>query len=422
MKGFFNIDLLKYSSHAKTNDYVDNIFTRGFVPLITKPTRIFPSSATLIDHIYSNNIQSYSQSGIIVTDVADHFGIFHTVRNKTKHLQNLQRKSRIFSDTNLALFKQYLDQSDFSSILTIDNPNNAYETFIDLYKQAYEKSFPLKIIKPNKKYIKKEPWITTGLLTSMRHKNKLFKKKFEHPTYMHISKYKQYNNLKRIMKIKYYSNFLEYNKHNMKKTWEFLQKAIGKQHNKSNFPQTFKIENDQITDQVKIAESFNKYFSSIGIKTSENVPKANKHYSEYLTNPITNSMFLEPVEPSHIFEIVNKLKPKTSCGHDQISSKMIKDTIKNIAIPLSHIINRSLSTGIVPNQLKIAKVIPVYKTSNKDDIKNYRPISLLPAFSKIFEKVMFTKIMSFLNSQKILYKINMDLDQNIQQFIHLFIY
>ena len=74
----------------------------------------------------------------------------------------MQKKSRIFSDTNLALFKQYLDQSDFSSILTIDNPNNAYETFIDLYKQAYEKAFPLKIIKPNKKYIKKEPWITTS--------------------------------------------------------------------------------------------------------------------------------------------------------------------------------------------------------------------------------------------------------------------
>ena len=156
----------------------------------------------------------------------------------------------------------------------------------------------------------------------------------------------------------------------MKKTWEILQKAIGKQHNKSNFPQTFKIENEQITDQVKIAESFNKYLH----KTSENVPKSNKHYSEYLTNPITNIMFLEPVEPSNIFEIVNKLKPKTSCGHDQISSKMIKDTIQNIAIPLSHIINRSLSTGIVPNQLKIAKVIPVYKTSNQDDIQNTKPL------------------------------------------------
>ena len=138
--GDFNIDLLKYSSHAKTNDYVDNVFTRGFVPLMTKPTK----NATLIDHIYSNNIQSDASSGIIVTDVADYFGIFHTVRNETKHLQNLQKKSRIISDTNLALFKQYLDQSDFSSILTIDNPNNAYATFIDLYKQEYEKSISTK--------------------------------------------------------------------------------------------------------------------------------------------------------------------------------------------------------------------------------------------------------------------------------------
>ena len=166
----FNIDLLKYSSHAKTNEYVDNIFTRGFVPLITKPTRMFPSSATLIDHIYSNNIQSNSSSGIIVTDVADHFGIFHTVRNLKKHLQNLQRKARIFSDTNLALFKPYLDRSDFSFFLTLDNPKHAYETFIDLYKQSYDKAFPLKVIKPNKKYIKKN-LDHPGLLTSMRHKN-----------------------------------------------------------------------------------------------------------------------------------------------------------------------------------------------------------------------------------------------------------
>ena len=73
-------------------------------------------------------------------------------------------------------------------------------------------------------------------------------------------------------------------------------------------------------------------------------------------------MFLEPVEPSHIFEIVNKLKQKTSCGHDQISSKMIKDMIQNIVIPLSHIILKY--RYIVPKQLKIAKVIPAYKTSN----------------------------------------------------------
>ena len=76
MIGDFNIDLLKYNIHDKTNEYVDNIFTRGFVPQITKPTRISSTSATLIDHMYSNDMQLVHTSGIIITDVADHFGTY----------------------------------------------------------------------------------------------------------------------------------------------------------------------------------------------------------------------------------------------------------------------------------------------------------------------------------------------------------
>jgi hypothetical protein len=123
-----------------------------------------------------------------------------------------------------------------------------------------------------------------------------------------------------------------------------------------------------------------------------------------LINPVANSIFLEPVDSSKILEIVRNLKPKTSFGHDEISTKIIKESILNILMPLTHIINISLNQGIVPKQLKTAKVIPIYKASERDKMNNYRPISLLPAFSKILEKVMFNKIMSFLDSQQILYK------------------
>ena len=115
-------------------------------------------------------------------------------------------------------------------------------------------------------------------------------------------------------------------------------------------------------------------------------------------------MYIEPVEPYQVIEVVKKLKPKNSSGHDEISTKLVKNTISNIILPLTHIINISLQNGIVPDQLKIAKVIPVYKSSDADQIKNYQPISLLPAFSKIFEKIMYNKIMSFLDSKNILYK------------------
>ena len=206
------------------------------------------------------------------------------------------------------------------------------------------------------------------------------------------------------MKKKYFHYSLEVNKHNIKNTWDILRKAIGKRNNKSNFPQTFSLENESVSDQSKIAEAFNNYFSKIGKLTSQNVPNSPKHYTDYLTNPVLNSIFIEPIEPSKLIDIVNKMKPKTSSGHDEISTKMIKQTINHIILPLTHIVNKSLTTGIVPQQLKIAKVIPVYKSSNHDQLKNYRPISLLPAFSKIFEKVMFNKIMSYLNSKKLFYE------------------
>ena len=409
LMGDYNIDLLSYNSHAKTGGFVDNIFSRGFIPQITKPTRVTPSSATLIDHIYTNTISPNSASGIIITDVADHFGVFYAEPNKSRITTNIQKDKRIYSDTNLMKFKQYLDQTDFTPVLNTNCPDDAYNTFMSLYKKAFNTALPLKPVKPNKRYIKKEPWMTTGLLKSMRTKSNLFQKKLKIPSENNIRKYKiyvnMYNKLKREMKTTYFKNMLEANKHDMKNIWKTLKQAIGKSNDKRHFPQTFLVENEKVTDKTKIAQAFNDYFSSIGKTTSQNVPTAeNKKFSDYLTNPIMESMFLEPIEESHILEVVKKLRPKTSFGHDEISSKIIKETINNIIQPITHIVNRSFVMGIVPNQLKIAKVIPVYKASNQDELKNYRPISLLPAFSKIFEKIMFQKMMSYLNSKDILYK------------------
>jgi len=80
--GGFNIDILKYDIHRNLNYYIDNVFSRGFVPLIHKPTRSIPSTATLIDHIYTNDIMDTNRcsSGIIITDIADHLGTFHLVK------------------------------------------------------------------------------------------------------------------------------------------------------------------------------------------------------------------------------------------------------------------------------------------------------------------------------------------------------
>jgi len=83
-------------------------------------------------------------------------------------------------------------------------------------------------------------------------------------------------------------------------------------------------------------------------------------------------------------------------GFDEITIKVVKVIANIIANPLSHLINNSLETGIFPNALKISKVIPIFKTGDQNILSNYRPISLLPVFSKVFEKVIFQRLKTYL--------------------------
>ena len=129
----------------------------------------------------------------------------------------------------------------------------------------------------------------------------------------------------------------------------------------------------------------------------------NIHSRHTCLREINKVFFLGPVAPSDVSDSAKKLKSKLSSGHDNISTKLMKDTLDYIIEPITHIINQSLCTGIVPTDMKIAKVVPIYKSSDSTILKNYRPVSLLPAFSKLPEKIVFKQLMSFLTGQNILY-------------------
>ena len=101
--------------------------------------------------------------------------------------------------------------------------------------------------------------------------------------------------------------------------------------------------------------------------------------------------------------LINNLKPKQSAGHDSISSKLLKDIGHIIAPTISVIINQSLYTGIFPKQLRIAKVIPLFKKGEETSIENYRPISLLSSISKVFERVVFNQLYQYLDVDNLLF-------------------
>jgi len=167
------------------------------------------------------------------------------------------------------------------------------------------------------------------------------------------------------MEINYFPTMIEQNKNNIKQTWSVLKRAIGNNNDTSSITQSFNINNVNITDKTEIAEAFNNYFSKIGEATSQSVPKSKRfYYNDFLKNPLTNSLFLEAIGTRRVIEVANKLKPKLSTGHDDISTKLLKETIHNIKLPITHIINRLFGTGTCPNKLKIPKLIPIYKILN----------------------------------------------------------
>ena len=206
----------------------------------------------------------------------------------------------------------------------------------------------------------------------------------------------KFNKLKKIIKNKYYHDLLYEHRNNIKKTWEVLRNIIKKKNDKSNISDMFRVGTKTLEDPKEIANSFCKYFTNIGPELSKRIPAPHKTYEQYMkSDPPRNSLFFSPTDSNEIEAIIQIIKPKKSTGQDNLSSYLLKELRSAISTPLATIINKSMEQGFFPEQLKIAKIIPIYKSKEKDKFNNYRPISLLSSISKIYEKVIYKRIYTF---------------------------
>ena len=184
----------------------------------------------------------------------------------------------------------------------------------------------------------------------------------------------------------YVKEFTRY-KNDIRKTWDTLKGIICKNKMKSEYPRNFIDRGQQIAGDKNIADKFNEYFTQIGPSLANSIDISNKAtFDTYLKKPNSSCFQFEYTDVPSVQKIIKNLKPKSSAGHDNISSKLLRQVGDIVAYPLSIIINQSLCTGIFPNRLKLAKVIPLYKKDDNKLFGNYRPISLLSSLSKVFEK------------------------------------
>lgn len=298
-----------------------------------------------------------------------------------------------------------LNNEDWS-LLHSGTVNDAYSHFADKLKKHLNELAPIKTKTLSPQKLKRDPWMTKGLLTSIKTKNKLFKKSKGKPNESLAKKsYVKYNKVlnkvKRKAKTSYINSILKDNFNNVKKTWQLVNSLLGKTNDKTSITM-LRIHDQQVTNPNEISEQFTKYFANVGKNQSEKIASSKKRSEDYLNTSVQQSIYFTPTDNIEVYDIISKLKPSNSKGYDEISATLLKNIRESVATPLSMLINRSLNEGQFPDPLKVAKVIPVYKDKGKDNVSNYRPISVLSSISKVYEKIIYKRLYKFLDSNSIL--------------------
>ena len=262
------------------------------------------------------------------------------------------------------------------------------------------------------------PWITPGIIASVSKKHYLYVQwrksvtkgnKLGCPELYDIYKVyrKKLKGMIKHAKRVYYNKRFDSAKGNMKKTWALINELRGK--SKCNIKSCFKIDGELVVNKREIANGFNNFFSSIArnmntkLCSSQPVSQLinpNRSFADYLGNRVCSSMFLQQCSSEEISNIINEFENEKA---SDISARVLKRVKDQISGHLSGFINNFMELGTFPKILKIGKVSPIFKKGDSQLFDNYRPISVLPIFGKIFEKVLYNRLYSFFMSKNVIY-------------------
>ena len=302
-------------------------------------------------------------------------------------------------------FKKKLASIDWSILSDCSDANESYEIFFEKFFDIYNNCFPIQNIRNRKPVRFKRPWISNGILKSINVKNKLYKRSLKNPTSKNLKKYKHYKNkllnIIRHSKKKYYEQLFFSLQGDMKKTWSHINNVLGNKR-QSTMPSQMFLDNHKFTSKHNIVNQFNTYFVNVGKKLQNSISNSTQSYESFISYNSPASFFIRPITNNEIIDISSFIKPGKASGPDEISPRVVKESIYCIVQPLCNIYNLSFTTGIVPNKLKIAKIVPLFKKKNPEYIENYRPVALISIFAKLLEKLMHNRLYDFLTIHNIL--------------------
>ena len=408
MCGDFNIDLLRMNEFETHLEFYTLLNSHGLLPFIVQPSRVVNHQVpSLIDNIFSTNISDAVSSGNIYLTLSEHFSQFASVNHSpidvkkiTMYGRNLRQFSEIEFRNDVSI-QQWRQDTDDPNLLTYD--------LVKKLDGCAERHAPTHKLNPKEIKFKLKPWITPNIQNLIKLRDRLFERKKRQPENEHVREvYNRVRNrvsreLERSKKQHYESYFDEMNT-NIKKTWEGIRKIVNVKKSTKFSISHLNINGKTIDEPIDIANNFNNFFVNVGPETEKNVPRVpNQSPTQFLKNRNQIDFIVAHISEEEIIDIIVAL-PKKSIGPHSIPIQFLKIVADLVAIPLCKIINSSFRQGIFPDMLKIAKVIALFKAGSTEELNNYRPISLLPIFDKIIEKLMHKQLYKFLEDHEILFK------------------
>ena len=390
--GDFNVNLLKLEEIGSYLTFYNLLCSYGFLPLIIHPTRVVDNQEpSLIDNIFSNNISDEIISGNIYLTLSEHFSQFASIKRTKLDTRKVKLFARDFSKYSVNDFRDDVSIQNWN----MDNAdsNSLFRDFYLRLKGCSDRHAPIRKLNAKEVKLRSKPWINSDLAKMIKIKNKLFERKKRQPLNENIKVlYNRFRNrvdreLKRSKKSHYTEYFNEHS-NNIRKTWKGIKSIVNVKNKFNQGISQLNIKGKIVSEPNDIANHINDFFVNVGPELDKNIPQVN-HISanRHLKDRNQFNLIIAHISSDEILELIQSL-PNKGSGPVSIPLKMLKVVVDLIVVPLCHIINVSFSTGVFPDILKIAKVLPLHKGGSTLDPNNFRPISLLSIFDKIIEKLM----------------------------------
>lgn len=412
MIGDMNIDLMKNSNTMRR--YIDSMTSNGQIILnkINKKyaTRSahkknregnnFTESNTIIDHVATDCLNFSFKLSQVTTHMSDHMQM---------HVSFDDHKSESFSCIQTVETYSKLDSNAYERDITQFLTNSITATTDELINGLNNcKTKHMHTITNSKRCNPTKPWLNSEFFDLLQERNRYFYLKKKSPTNEYLKhKYEQIcdeiQSKRYFLRTNYNSNLINKHANNPKIMWSKLNEIIyNKKQCRNHISAIINPNNGITTNKSMIANTLNEYFINVGKTLHDAINIQSRPLHFYTCPNILNSMYLYFTNENEVASKIYALK-NSNCLKDYISANTVKKHCDLITPRITKLINDSFRTELFPSSLKQARIVPIHKTGDRLLPANYRPISLLPSLSKIFESILCDRINKFLALNNIIH-------------------